>query len=109
MAWRTSKYGHRYFYRNRRCGDRVITQYIGTGPVAELAARTEALDRAKRQAEMIAWREKQQRCDELDALVGGLCTTIDQLLMATLLVAGCHRHDWAWRRRRAKRYAPKAA
>jgi len=109
MAWKTSKYGHRYLYKNRRRGNRVITQYVGTGAVAELAARTEALYRAERQAELRAWQEELRCCAEIDAVVATVCSTIDQLVMAELLLAGCYRHQWEWRKRGVEGYTQKAA
>jgi len=109
MAWKTSKYGHRYLYKNRRRGNRVITQYLGAGPVAELAARTEALHRAERQAELRAWQAAQRRYAELDAVVDRLCSTIDDVLMAELLLAGCYRHQWEWRKRRVTQCPRQAA
>jgi hypothetical protein len=109
MVWKTSKSGRRYLYRNRRRGNRVHADYVGTGAVAELAVRAEALHRAERQAELRAWQEQQRRCDELNASVEKLCAAADRLLIAQLLLAGCHRHEWAWRRRRVKRRAQQAA
>jgi hypothetical protein len=36
MPWKTRK-GSRYYYRSTRDGDRVRTEYVGSGPAAELA------------------------------------------------------------------------
>ena len=109
MVWKTSKSGHRYLYKNVRRGNRVIAQYVGTGAVAELALRADALRRTEQQAELRAWQAERRRCAELDSVVNRLCSTIDDLLMATLLVAGLYRHQWAWRRRRVRRRTQKAA
>jgi len=109
MVWKLSKSGKRYLYRNRRRGNHVHSEYVGTGAVADLAMRTEALHRAKRQAEMIARQEEQRRCDELNASVEKLCAAADRLLIAQLLLAGFHRHEWAWRKRRVQRNTQKAA
>ena len=43
MPWKTSRHGHRYYCVNRRRGDRVISEYMGTGPVAELECAPSAL------------------------------------------------------------------
>jgi hypothetical protein len=109
MVWKKSKSGHWYLYKNRRRGNRVITQYIGTGAVAELAVRREALRRAERHAEMCAWREEQRDCAELDESITNMCAAIERLLMAELLLAGFHCHEWAWRKRRVKHNSQKAA
>ena len=58
---------------------------------------------------MAAWQETQRQCDELAELVKTVCATIDDLQMATLLVAGCYRHQWEWRRRRVRRHIREAA
>ena len=31
--------GKRYYYHSRRVGDRVVTEYLGRGPAAEMAAK----------------------------------------------------------------------
>jgi hypothetical protein len=46
----------RYYTRSRKDNGRVVREYIGTGPDAELIARMDALEREKRRAEQAVQR-----------------------------------------------------
>ena len=101
MGWETRRGRGRYYTRSRREGGRVVREYVGTGPIAELAAQADALhrqlravERAQRQAvRMLAAPPELQRLDRL----------VMELYRASLLVAGYHQHArGAWRRRRPR-------
>lgn len=47
MGWEERK-GRRYYYKAERVGGRVVKRYVGTGRLAELAARLTALDAEQR-------------------------------------------------------------
>ena len=54
MGWRGD-----YYYRSKRCGERVVTEYVGSGPVAQLIAERDAEARRQRQE------QRRQRAAEL--------------------------------------------
>jgi hypothetical protein len=89
-----------YYYRSRKVGGRVVRQYVGKGRAALLAARLDAAERAKRQAQADAWREERARLDALDAEVEALAAVTDGLVRAALQAAGLHEHKGQWRRKR---------
>ena len=93
--------GRLYYVRYRKVNGRVTRRYIGTGPVAELAAAADALRRADRQAAADALRAEQVRWAEAAAPLKELSCAADLLTRAALLAAGYHRHSRStWRRRR---------
>jgi len=100
MAWETRKRGGRYYTRSRRVNGRVVREYVGTGPVAELEALLDEEEREGRLARRRAW---QQQCGEathvLDVLTV-LDTTSRQVVADTLSDEGFHLHKGQWRRRR---------
>ena len=100
MAWQQVG-RRRYYYRNRCVQGRSVRRYVGTGPVAELAAVADDLRRLER---AIAARERQAeqaRRHQAEAPLAALCRLTDFLTRATFVTAGYHQHDrGAWRRRR---------
>ncbi len=83
---------------------RVEREYVGTGPLGELAARMDAENRQCREEAEAAWREERERLEELASLVDELCQDVETLAQATLLAAGFRRHNRGeWRRKREPR------
>jgi len=103
MAWETRS-GRPYFYHSARVDGRVVKDYVGTGPLAELAAKLEAQDRRRRREAAEALRVDQARVLLVEAASAALDAAVDGLVAAALLAAGYHRHNYGpWRRRRAAR------
>jgi hypothetical protein len=102
MGWEARGCGGRlYYFRYRKVNGRVTRQYIGTGPVAELAAAADALRRADRRAVAEALRAEQARWAEAAALLKELSCAADLLARAAFLTAGYRQHSRSsWRMRR---------
>ena len=101
MGWERRRNGSRYYYRARKIGGRVVKEYVGTGPEAELAAAQDADTRAGRAAASAARRTTRAGFDSLDAPLDAFAAALDSLTRAGLLLAGYHRHHGGeWRRRR---------
>jgi hypothetical protein len=96
MSWET-RGRHRYYYRSRRVGGRVVREYLGTGDRAAEAAAADAERRRHEEADRAAVAALDAAADELDALA-------DLIARAALLAAGYHQHARGpWRKRRAPR------
>ena len=90
-----------YYYRTRRVGRRVIREYHGSGPEAELAAALDARRRAIRVKQRQATRAEQARWADAEALVQSFVDLVELVARVSLLAAGCRQHDRGeWRRRR---------
>ena len=50
----------------------MIREYIGTGPLGELAAKTDALKRHRHVEEAKAWREECEGLEAIDKALGEL-------------------------------------
>src|SRR5262245_55787564 len=100
MGWEV-RGTRRYYTRSRKVGGRVVREYVGTGPVAEVAAAADALRQAQRRAEREARLAERARWEAALAPLEGLCLASDLLARAALTAAGYHRHDRGeWRRKR---------
>ncbi len=103
--WERRERGGLYYTRSRKVGGRVVREYVGSGPLAELAARMDTLERRQREEEAKAWREEKERLEALDGPVEELCEAAEVLARAALVVAGYHQHKRGeWRKRRGDYY-----
>lgn len=101
--WERRERGGLYYTRSRKVGGRVIREYVGGGPLAELAAQKDALDRLRREEKARAWREECERLETLDAETRELNDLAELLTCAALLAAGYRQHqrgEWRWPRER---------
>jgi hypothetical protein len=89
-----------FYYRVRKVNGRVVREYVGRGPIAELVAQMDALERQQREAERAAWLAKRAELDALDAGVATLIDLTDLAAAAALRAVGYHNHKGQWRRKR---------
>ena len=95
MAWE-QRANQRYYYRKRRDGPCVVSEYVGTGELAEIAAALDALEREAGQARRRRW----AAIRAFDAQVDQACDLVQALARGALLVAGHHLHKGQWRKAR---------
>ena len=84
-----------YYYHKRRQGQRVISEYVGAGQLAETVAAFDQCLRQARQSE----RQAQAALQTLHAEVDQVCDLIQILTQASLLTAGFHTHKGQWRKK----------
>jgi len=105
VSWERRNGGGWYYTRSRREGNRVVREYVGTGPLADLAAFQDEAGRLRREEEARAWRKEREDLEDLDATAGELFELAEILTRAALLVAGYRQHnrgEWRKPRGRAK-------
>jgi hypothetical protein len=102
MPWQEVAGGRRrYLYRSQRVNSRPVRQYVGRGPIAEMQATLDGLQRLGREIAAREYQAEQARRRLAEAPLLDLCDLTDVLTRATLVAAGYHQHDQgAWRRRR---------
>jgi hypothetical protein len=92
--------GNLYYYRKRRDGDRVVSEYVGGGEVAVFAEYADRAERERRDAEMVMRQAEQMSIAEIDRQLDSYSKLVDALMTAELLTMGYHQHNRQWRRRR---------
>ena len=101
MSW--EERGRRlYYYRSRRVNGRVVKEYVGAGPYAELQAHIEEANRRSERARREAEKAEHERSEELDAKIDAACEAIGLVARAALVAAGYHQHKREWRLRRGR-------
>ena len=102
MAWE-ERSGRRYYYRSRRVGGRVVKEYVGAGPAAELAARAEEATRQAERRRREAEKAERRRLEAFDREIAAACEAIELTARAALIEAGYRQHNRGeWRLRRGR-------
>jgi hypothetical protein len=92
--------GRSYYYRKRRIGDRVISEYVGRGEFAQAIAALERLERDHREMERYLEGAKSEHVDQMLAAHQQFSDLMAGLAAGALLLAGYHTHHGQWRKRR---------
>jgi hypothetical protein len=96
MAWE-KRGGERYYYRKRREGERVISEYVGAGDDAELVSRFDQTEQQRQSDARKQWQRWKAEQATLDGEIAELSHLVQTLTAAVLLASGCHRHKRQWR------------
>ena len=93
----------RYYTRSRKVNGRVVREYVGTGEMAALAARIDAIQRQTKHAEQNMRRAEFSTLDALDERLIKLDNLASLAARAALLAAGYRQHKRGeWRKRRVR-------
>ena len=88
-----------YWYRSRREGDKVVTEYLGWSDRADAIAELDALEQQRRESERVEARARRESELELDRDIDALGDLARKATGAVLLASGYHTHKRQWRRR----------
>lgn len=92
--------GKLYYYKKRREGERVVSEYVGSGEVVQLADRMAALECERKQEQRESLRSQQTSMDRINSMVDSYSEMVDRVVEAHLLALGYHKHNRQWRLRR---------
>jgi len=99
MAWE-NRSGNYYYYRKRREGKRVLSEYIGAGLVGEMAEIFDLADRAEAGQARGARLMERTNAEVIDGKINEFEKRVKAITKAVLLVSGYHPHKRQWRKRR---------
>ncbi len=92
MAWENRSGSGRYYTRSRRVSGRIVREYVGQGPIAELAHRTDVEERLERESERNAYQAVQRRDTELDQKLDSFLDLSNAVVSGLLILTGYHQH-----------------
>lgn len=90
---------HEYYYRKKRHGARVVSEYAGRGMLAELAA---AIQQEQQAAKQKAWEKehaKRQEFEQRGKPIYEFERLTWDIVSAALVEQGYHTHRGQWRKR----------
>ena len=102
MAWE-NRGNRRYYYRKRRDGGRVVSEYVGAGEWAELQAELDELERENQRRGKCTEQGKRNAEDGIERALNGLRESLRSLVRGHLYANGFLRHkggEWRKHRRR---------
>ena len=99
MAWE-ERNGKSYYYQKRREGGQVVSQYIGTGYLATLAAQLDQIEQQSQADAREEWHRQQAKQAALDSEIAEYARLVQTITAAVLLASGCHRPKRQWRVKR---------
>jgi len=97
MSWEY-RGNQRYYYRRRKVGGQMVTEYIGNGAVADLIARQDEIDRQRRAAAAAEWQAMVDEDNELAETIAAAGDLVNALTAGVLLASGYHTHRRQWRK-----------
>jgi hypothetical protein len=89
-----------YYYRSKREGTRVVTEYVGRRQWVPALLRLGALERERQRSERARTRAEPEAELEVDREIDALDDLTRKLTQAVLIVSGYHTHNRQWRRQR---------
>ena len=104
MAWESRNGKGAYYTRSRRCGGRVVREYIGSDETAKVIAKIDDIERQVRREELNAQREARAELEAIDTQIEQLGELADELARAMLIASGYHQHKGGeWRKYRERK------
>lgn len=97
MSWEY-RGNQRYYYRRRKVGGQMVTEYIGNGAVADLIARQDEIDRQRRAAAAAEWQAMVEDETETAAKLAAVDDLVKTLTAGVLIANGYHTHRRQWRK-----------
>jgi hypothetical protein len=96
VAWKNG-----YYYRNKRIGGKVVTEYIGNGLYAHLVQLQDDEQRQAAAEQRQSWQATVDAEQELDAQLDDITALVNAYAGAVLLVNGYHvSANRVWRKKK---------
>lgn len=98
MGWETRSNGS-FYYKKNRIGNRVFSEYVGSGEVAECIAQLDYLEQLENSRKRNQITELRQQFDEMENHIQSLSDLNKNLVDALFLINGFRQHKRQWRKK----------
>jgi len=92
--------GRIYYYKKKRIGHRVVSEYVGGGSLVLHAARQAEERTAAAAAAQKLDKRKRQELMKIESEIDHIFRWIEALSSSELILDGYHQHKGEWRKRR---------
>ena len=99
MGWKQIG-SNRYFYRSRREGGKVVSEYFGQGDSGRLMAEILRFETIERMARRREEKDEREEAAEEDRGIAEWFERVEAVATGAMLAAGFHKHHGQWRRKR---------
>jgi hypothetical protein len=99
MSWE-DRNGRMYYYRKRRKGKRVISEYVGAGFPGEIAEIFDLEDKHEANYSRAVFQVQKERAQVITKQARQIETFTQAMTRACLLLSGYHAPRREWRKRR---------
>lgn len=99
MGWELRN-GSPYYYRKKRVNGRVVSEYLGTGLIAEIHANDDAAAHCEREQARQLERQLRHAEQLTEQQLDTAEQAIEPITAAYLIAAGFHKHRGQWRKKR---------
>ncbi len=100
MGWEKRGSGQ-YYYRKKRVNGRVVSEYVGSGILAEATQMLDQVEKEKTYLEKIEHQIEKEQTDAMDQAIDQNLISIGELINNTLIAHGYHKVKGEWRKKRA--------
>lgn len=97
MGWE-NRGNRKYYYRKKRVGRRVVSEYMGTEFSASLLSAQDDETRGERHLARVRSAQQQNEICILETNIEHMDTIICDLVRTTLLISGYRPHKGQWRK-----------
>lgn len=87
-----------YYYRKKREGQRVVSEYIGSGMTASLIAEMDNDDYLERAYSATEWKKQRNEQKRIESNMDKVQECVNSVVRAVFLTSGYHAHKGQWRK-----------
>ncbi len=99
MGWEKRGSGQ-YYYRKKRVNGRVVSEYVGSGILAEATQMLDQVEKGKADLEKAEQQIDKEQAAAIDQAIDQNLVSIGDLIKSTLIAYGYHKVKGEWRKKR---------